>query len=69
MSSLSCEVEDSLEFVVNSKESGIGDIGIGGNGSIFEDLGVSEESGLYLIGAGVVVHCAIGLGFYFRRRG
>ncbi|MDP6986125.1 MAG: choice-of-anchor T family protein [Candidatus Thalassarchaeaceae archaeon] len=69
MSSLSCEVEDSLEFVVNSKESGIGDIGIGGNGSIFEDLGVSEESGLYLIGAGVVVLCAIGLGFYFRRRG
>ena len=66
---MSCDEEDSLELVVNVKESGIGDIGLGGNGSIFEDLGVSEETGLYIIGGGFVLVCAIGLGFYFRRRG
>ena len=67
--SMSCDEEDSLELVVNVKESGIGDIGLGGNGSIFEDLGVSEETGLYIIGGGFVRVCAIGLGFYFRSRG
>ena len=38
LSSMSCSEEDSLALVVNPKETGIGDIGLGGNGSVFEDV-------------------------------
>ena len=68
LSSMSFSEEDSLALVVNPKETGIGDIGLGGNGSVFEDLGLSDDSGPYMAGAGVAFVCAITLGLYLRRR-
>tara|TARA_B100000287_G_scaffold397500_1_gene414160 strand:+ start:23141 stop:24073 length:933 start_codon:yes stop_codon:yes gene_type:complete len=68
LSSMSCSEEDSLALVVNPKETGIGDIGLGGNGSVFEDMGLSDDSGPYMAGAGVAFVCAITLVLYLRRR-
>mgnify|MGYP001169392937 FL=1 len=46
----SCEEEDSISLTVNAKESVAASIGFGQNGTLFEDLGISEDEEPYVIG-------------------
>jgi len=51
----SCQQEYSMMLTVNPKESGVTDIGFGQNGTLFEDLGISEDEEPYVIGGSVVL--------------
>ena len=50
-----CQVEDSLPLKVNAKESGGSSVGFAQNGSLFEDLGISEDQEPYVIGGTVAL--------------
>ena len=46
----SCQQEDSLTLTVNPKEASVTDVGFGQNGTLLEDLGISEDEEAYVIG-------------------
>ena len=46
----SCQQEDSMTLTVNAKESSVSDIGFGQNGTLLEDLGISEDDAPLVIG-------------------
>ena len=66
----SCQQEDSLTLTVNAKESGVSDIGFGQNGTLLEDLGISEDDAPLVIGgtAGVLL-LVMAVVLVVRRRG
>ena len=66
----SCQQEDSLTLAVNAKESSVSDIGFGQNGTLLEDLGISEDDAPLVIGgtAGVLL-LVMAVVLVVRRRG
>jgi len=62
----SCNDEDSLPLVVSSKEGGI-EIGLGGNGSLLEDLSLSEDSLPYVAGIASISVVLVVLAIKMRR--
>ena len=56
-------------MTVNAKESGVTDIGFGQNGTLLEDLGISEDEEPYVIGGSVIlVILIVALVIVLRRR-
>lgn len=57
-------------MTVNAKESSLPDIGFGQNGTLLEDLGISEDEEPYVIGGSVIlVLLIVALVIVLRRRG
>ncbi len=65
----SCSSDFAFPLTVNAKEAVIPSVGIDVNGTVLEDLGVTEENQVYFIGGGVVlVALLISLVVVLRRR-
>ena len=67
MTAESCQNENSLEFIVEPRESGLIN-GVGGNISILDDYNVSEEQMLVVSGVFVALSVLIIVIVKYRRR-
>jgi hypothetical protein len=66
----SCQQEDSLTLTVNPKEASVTDVGFGQNGTLLEDLGISEDEEAYVIGgSAALVLLIVVVTVVLRRRG
>ena len=65
----SCSSNFAFPLTVNEKETVIPSVGIDVNGTVLEELGVTEENQVYFIGGGAgIVALLISLVFFLRRR-
>ena len=65
----SCSSNFAFPLTVNEKETVIPSVGIDVNGTVLEELGVTEENQVYFIGGGAgIVALFISLVFFLRRR-
>ena len=65
----SCSSDFAFPLTVNEKETLVPSVGIDVNGTVLEDLGVTEENQVYFIGGGgVLVALLISLVVFLRRR-
>ena len=65
----SCSSNFAFPLTVNEKETVIPSVGIDVNGTVLEELGVTEENQVYFIGGGAgIIALLISLVFFLRRR-